>query len=135
MRIQIQQVSVPLTYEDDVILQRVSRKIGCHPCDLSHLQILRRSLDARPRNPEPVFVLSVAVDLNLTALPKEAHLPSIEILTPPPPPPRTPAPPTRRHACTLPAPGRPPPHCGGGWPSRPDGGVHAGDGRGPPPFD
>jgi uncharacterized FAD-dependent dehydrogenase len=91
MRIQIQQVSVPLTYEDDVILQRVSRKIGCHPCDLSHLQILRRSLDARPRNPEPVFVLSVAVDLNLTALPKEAHLPSIEILTPLPPPAVTPA--------------------------------------------
>jgi hypothetical protein len=86
MRIQIQQVSVPLTYEDDVILQRVSRKIGCHPSDLSHLQILRRSLDARPRNPEPVFVLSVAVDLSLAALPKEAHLPSIEILTPLPPP-------------------------------------------------
>jgi uncharacterized FAD-dependent dehydrogenase len=79
MRIQVQQVSVPLSYDPAILLQRVSRKVGCQPSDLSNLQVLRRSLDARPRNPEPVYVLSVAVDLGLAALPKEAHLPSIEI--------------------------------------------------------
>lgn len=90
MRIQVQQVSVPLTYEADIILQRVSRKIGCHPSALSRLQILRRSLDARPRNPAPLYVLTVAVDLSLATLPKEAHLPSIEILSPFSPPVVTP---------------------------------------------
>ncbi len=82
MRIHVQQVNVPLNYDEAVLLQRVSRKVGCTPSDLTHLQILRRSLDARPRNPEPVFVLSVEVDLNMEALPKTAHLPSIEILKP-----------------------------------------------------
>ncbi|MEI6563895.1 MAG: NAD(P)/FAD-dependent oxidoreductase [bacterium] len=80
MRLQIQQVSVPLNYDDSVVVQRVARKVGCQPSDLINLQILRRSLDARPRNPEPVFVLSVAIDLRLEVLPKAAHLPSIEIL-------------------------------------------------------
>lgn len=80
MRIQVQQVNVPLDYDDTVALQRVSRKVGCKPVDLSALKILRRSLDARPRNPEPVYVLSAVVELHLEALPKSAHLPSIEIL-------------------------------------------------------
>lgn len=86
MRIQVQQVNVPLSYNDTVVLQRISRKVGCKPSDLSNLQILRRSLDARPRNPEPIFVLSIAVDLSLAELPKDAHLPSIEILAPLPAP-------------------------------------------------
>ncbi len=86
MHIQIQQVNVPLNYNDATLLQRVARKVACQPSDLSNLQILRRSLDARPRNPEPTFVLYVSADLALTALPKEAHLPSIEILTLPPAP-------------------------------------------------
>jgi len=90
MRIQVQQVNVPLQYDDSVILQRISKKVSCKPSDLSHLQILRRSLDARPRNPEPIFVLSVAVDLGLDTIPKEAHLPSIEIITPVPTPVPTP---------------------------------------------
>ena len=82
MRIQVQQVNVPLSYNDSVLLKRISKKVGCQPSDLSSPEILRRSLDARPRNPEPVYVLSVAVDLQLNALPKEAHLSSIEILPP-----------------------------------------------------
>ena len=86
MRIQVQQINVPLNYDNAIVLQRISRKVGCTPSDLSNLQILRRSLDARPRNPEPTYVLSLAVDLGLAALPKAAHLPSIEILAPVPAP-------------------------------------------------
>ena len=81
MRIHVQQLTVPLAYDNAAILARASRKVGCPPAQLSNLQILRRSLDARPRNPEPVYVLTVAVDLALEALPKTAHLPSIEIQT------------------------------------------------------
>jgi len=87
MRIQVQQINVPLNYNNAIVLQRISKKVGCKPSDLAKLEILRRSLDARPRNPEPVFVLSVAIDLKQNALPKEAHLPSIEILLPNPIPP------------------------------------------------
>lgn len=82
MRLHVQQIIVPISHDHASILARVSRKVGCRPSDLSKLRILRRSLDARPRNPEPVYVLTVAVELALTTLPKTAHLPSIEIQIP-----------------------------------------------------
>lgn len=77
MRIQIQQVTVPLQYDDTLLLQRIARKLGCSKTVLSHPAILRRSLDARPRNPEPVYVLTVEVDLALPVLPKSAPLAAI----------------------------------------------------------
>ncbi len=80
MRIQVQQVNVPLTYDDATVLQRVGRKVGCEPGSLSNPTVVRRSLDARPRNPEPVYVLTVEVDLNLPALPHCAKSPGIEVL-------------------------------------------------------
>ncbi len=77
MRIQLQQVNVPLGYDEAFVLQRVSRKIGCAPALLSNLKITRRSLDARPRNPEPIYVLTVEVDVALESLPKTAEIPTI----------------------------------------------------------
>ncbi len=70
MRIQVQQVNVPLKYNDNIILQQTARKLGCAPNLLSHLKLIRRSLDARPRNPEPVYALTVEADLALKSLPK-----------------------------------------------------------------
>ncbi|HRZ87460.1 MAG TPA: FAD-binding protein, partial [bacterium] len=85
MRLRVQQVSVPLDYTDATILSRAARKIGCAPAALSRPVVVRRSLDARARNPEPVYVLTVEVALSLSALPSSAHLPSIEILGEPEP--------------------------------------------------
>lgn len=82
MRLRVQQVSVPLTCDVTTILKRAGRKIGCNPESLTGLKIVRRSLDARARNPEPMYVLTVDVTLNADSLPGAAHLPSIEVLNP-----------------------------------------------------
>ncbi len=87
MRLRIQQVNVPLEYNDAVVLVRASRKIGCDASALSEPVVVRRSLDARARNSEPMHVLTVEVTLSLPALPRKAHLPSIEILGAPEPEP------------------------------------------------
>ena len=81
MRILVHQVNVPLTYDDPTILRLVGRKIGCEPNSLSNPKIIRRSLDARARNPEPVYALTVEVDFNLPTLPPSAKSPTVEIVT------------------------------------------------------
>lgn len=81
MRILVHQVNVPLTYDNPTILRQVGRKIGCEPDSLSNPKIIRRSLDARARNPEPVYALTVEVDFNLPALPPSAKSPTVEIVT------------------------------------------------------
>lgn len=80
MRIQVQQVSIPLDYDEAALLRRVSRKVDCGPALLSNVKIVRRSLDARPRNPAPTYVVTVTADLALETLPPGAHRPSIECL-------------------------------------------------------
>ena len=93
MRIRIQQVTAPLDANEAVVLFRASRKVSCEASALSELAIVRRSLDARARNAEPLHVLTVEATLALPALPRHAHLPSIEILDNPEPEP----PPLRIH--------------------------------------
>lgn len=77
LRIHVQQVNVPLLYNETLILQRIARKVGCDTALLSHPKVIRRSLDARPRNPEPVYALTVEVDLASDSLPKTAPLSAI----------------------------------------------------------
>jgi uncharacterized FAD-dependent dehydrogenase len=81
MRILVHQVNVPLTYDDPTILRQVGRKLGCEPDSLSNPKIIRRSLDARARNPEPVYALTVEVDFNLPTLPPSIKSPIVEIVT------------------------------------------------------
>ena len=83
MHLRIQQVNVPLDYTPAFLLLRVSQKVACEPALLSNLTVIRRSLDARPRNPAPQYALTVEVDLNRRDLPTGAHRPSIECLEPP----------------------------------------------------
>jgi uncharacterized FAD-dependent dehydrogenase len=83
MRIQVQQVNVPLDYNAATLLQRVSRRVACLPGQLSQLTVVRRSLDARPRNPAPVYVVTVEADLAMEALPDGARQPGIECLPDP----------------------------------------------------
>ena len=85
MHISVQQVNVPLDYTPATLLRRVSAKVACAPALLSNLTVIRRSLDARPRNPAPQYILTVEVDLNRDSLPPGAHVPSIECLATPEP--------------------------------------------------
>ncbi len=80
MRLRLQQVNVPLDYDNATLLSWCSRKLGCPASLLSEATIVRRSLDARARNPEPVYVLTVELTAALPALPRNVHLPSIEVI-------------------------------------------------------
>ena len=101
MHISVQQVNVPLDYTPAALLLRVRQKVACEPSLLSNLTVIRRSLDARPCNPAPQYVLTVEVDLNRDSLPPGAHRPSIECLAAPVPEP------TRRGILSQPVDPRP----------------------------
>ncbi len=73
LKIRITQINVPLDYTDTDVLKRSGRKVGCHPSLLKNITIIRRSLDARERNPAPQYVLSVEADLSMERLPKQTH--------------------------------------------------------------
>jgi len=87
MHITVQQVNVSLDYTPDTLLVRVSQKLAIEPSLLSNLTVIRRSLDARPRNPMPQYVLTVEVDVNLENLPPAAQRPGVECLAAPSPEP------------------------------------------------
>jgi len=78
MKLRIQQVTVPLNASEIIVLQRVARKIGCPPGVLSDVVITRRSLDVRPRNPEPMHVLTVEAIYSRATLPSSARPPAVE---------------------------------------------------------
>ncbi len=90
MRIRIQQIKVPLGYDDARIRRDVMRRLSCEPALLGAITVVRRSLDARPRNPEPLYVLQVEVDfsgdLNTEFLPDGIELAPDEHPLPPPHP-------------------------------------------------
>lgn len=80
MRIRINQISVPLAYSGEMLEKKAAAKVGCQTQSLSSIEVRRRSLDARSRNPEPIYVLSVEAELALDRLPKRARVQDIEVL-------------------------------------------------------
>ncbi len=93
MRVIVHQVVVPLDYTDAAILAELARKLNCRADQVRDARVTRRSLDARPRNPRPRYVLSVEVSVDPAALPAA---PTADAVTAPPAP--APAPATRRRA-------------------------------------
>jgi uncharacterized FAD-dependent dehydrogenase len=62
MRLRINQLNVRLNYGDSDILKAICRKLLCDKEQLSNLEILRRSLDARKKDRLPTYIMSVDVD-------------------------------------------------------------------------
>lgn len=62
MRLRINQLSVRLNYGEADVLKAVCRKLRCSKEQLTNLEILRRSLDARKKDRVPSYILSVEVD-------------------------------------------------------------------------
>jgi len=62
MRLRINQISVRLDYEKPDVLAAIARLLNCHEDELDQLVLMRRSVDARHKDKEPRFVLSVEVD-------------------------------------------------------------------------
>jgi len=64
MKIRIHQLVVPLDYEARDIISAAAGRLGLPVDALSEVTILRRSVDARKRRGEPVFVFSIEVELS-----------------------------------------------------------------------
>jgi len=62
MRLRINQISVRLDYEKSDLLTAIARLLNCREDELDQLVLMRRSVDARRKDKEPRFVLSVEVD-------------------------------------------------------------------------
>ena len=62
MRLRINQLSVRLNYGESDVLKAVCRRLLCQKEQLSSLEILRRSLDARKKDKLPTYILSVEID-------------------------------------------------------------------------
>jgi uncharacterized FAD-dependent dehydrogenase len=62
VKLRINQIAVRLAYGESDVLKAVCRKLRCEKEQLDHLEIIRRSLDARKKDKEPRYILSVEVD-------------------------------------------------------------------------
>jgi len=81
MRLRIHQLSLPLNYSHKDILPAAAHKLGCRVTHLVDLKIIKRSVDARPRYPAPMFSLSVEVSFTGEKLPKQFQPNEVKILT------------------------------------------------------
>ncbi|MFO7534867.1 MAG: FAD-dependent monooxygenase [Kiritimatiellia bacterium] len=80
MRIRVQQVKVPLQYDETRVARETALLAGCPPSHLTQVTLVRRSLDARPRNPEPLYVLTVEAVLQQAALSPAAVRAGVEVM-------------------------------------------------------
>jgi uncharacterized FAD-dependent dehydrogenase len=62
MRLRVSQISIRLNYSESDVFKAVCRQLRCKPEQLSNLEILRRSLDARKKDKPPRYILSLEVD-------------------------------------------------------------------------
>jgi len=62
VKLRINQIAVRLAYGESDVLKAICRKLRCEQEQLDHLEIIRRSLDARKKDKEPRYILSVEVD-------------------------------------------------------------------------
>ena len=62
MKLRINQIAVRLAYGENDVLKAICRKLRCEKEQLDHLEIIRRSLDARKKDREPRYILSVEID-------------------------------------------------------------------------
>jgi len=89
MRLRLNQLSVGLDYGESDVVHTIAKRLRCRKEQLSNLELLRRSLDARKKDREPLYIISAEIDysgkpLNLKAV-------DAEVAPPPEPAPALPA--------------------------------------------
>ncbi|MEW6711339.1 MAG: FAD-dependent protein, partial [Candidatus Riflebacteria bacterium] len=80
MKLIIRQVEVPLEYGKTDIIAGLVKKLRCRSEDIKSHEVFRRSLDARPRRPAPVFILQVEAEVSDQLKKDLPHTQDIEIL-------------------------------------------------------
>ncbi len=83
MKIRIHQLYLKLEYKDSDILKFAAKKLNCQPESLSIIRVNKRSIDARPRHPEPLYTLSVDVEFTGSNLSGKFKPNEVQILTEP----------------------------------------------------
>ncbi|MFC2082468.1 NAD(P)/FAD-dependent oxidoreductase [Candidatus Bipolaricaulota bacterium] len=63
MRLRINQIILKLEYTPEDVLQAIARRLGTLERNLSNVEILRRSIDARKKDRPPLYVLSAEVTI------------------------------------------------------------------------
>ncbi|MFZ5952172.1 MAG: FAD-dependent protein [Candidatus Rifleibacteriota bacterium] len=80
MKLIVRQVEVPLEYGKTDIIEGLVKKLRCRNEDIKGHEVVRRSLDARPRRPAPVFILQVEVEVSDQLKKNLPHSQDIEML-------------------------------------------------------
>ncbi|MBU1109486.1 MAG: FAD-dependent monooxygenase [Candidatus Riflebacteria bacterium] len=65
MKLILRQLELPLDYTELDLPAAAIRRLKCNDNEIKQIHVVKRSLDARPRRPAPVFV--VAVELEMTS--------------------------------------------------------------------
>ncbi len=74
MQVLVRQITVPLDYTDQDLRSALCIKLQCAPEAITRVALQRRSLDARPRFPQPRYVLSVIADVETDSLPAHGDI-------------------------------------------------------------
>ena len=61
MRLRINQIILKLEYTPEDVLHAIAHRLGAQKQDLSNVEVLRRSIDARKKDRPPLYVLSAEV--------------------------------------------------------------------------
>ena len=64
MKIILRQLELPLDYTDKDLPVLATRRLKCDQGEIKQIEIVKRSLDSRPRRPAPVFVVSVKLEMS-----------------------------------------------------------------------
>jgi len=63
MKFILRQLELPLDYSDDDLPAAAARRLKCDVDEIIHVEIVKRSIDARPRRPAPLFIAAVKLEM------------------------------------------------------------------------
>ena len=63
MKFILRQLELPLDYKDDDLPAAAARRLKCDVDEIIHVELVKRSIDARPRRPAPLFIAAVKLEM------------------------------------------------------------------------
>ncbi|NCB38912.1 MAG: hypothetical protein EOM80_09090 [Erysipelotrichia bacterium] len=81
MKILLRQIEAPLEYSEDELLAAAAHRLECDRQLIISCEIVRRSLDSRPRRSQPVFVFTLELEMNSAFKLQQTNNKDVEILT------------------------------------------------------
>lgn len=79
MKLILRQLELTLSYSVEELLQAACHRLRCDSRQIKNIEVTRRSLDARPRRPAPVFIITAEVEMHdtfrlSTKLPRDVEI-------------------------------------------------------------